>query len=90
MVDWAKTAIYYCPTAKPFAEQRVKEYKDYTARMSDAEWQLEIYRLQQEMKMQNMVFQQIKRQQLESHVLTLNILEPSDSGRTWVIKENPY
>ena len=89
MVDWANVAVYYCPSVKPYAEQRVKEYKDYAAKMNDREWQLEFYRLQQEMKMQNMVFEAIKRQQLESHVLTLNILERNDSQYHWVIKEIP-
>lgn len=89
MVDWAKNALYYCPSIQPYAEQRVKEYRDYAAKMSDAEWNFELNRLKSQMKMQNMAIEAMKRQQLEYHALNLNILEPSNSKYQWVIKERP-
>jgi hypothetical protein len=84
VADWAGEVVYYCPAAKPYAEQRIKELKEYAAKMSDAEWQLEFKRLNMQMDMSKQVFQQMKNQMVESHVLMLNILEGYDK---WEVKE---
>jgi hypothetical protein len=84
LADWAKEVVYYCPAVKPYAEQRIKELKEYAAKMSDAEWQLEFKRLNMQMDMSKQVFQQMKNQMVESHVLMLNIIEGDDR---WEVKE---
>jgi hypothetical protein len=84
VADWAKEVVYYCPAVKPYAEERIKELKEYAAKMSDAEWQLEFKRLNMQMDMNKQVFQQMKNQMVESHVLMLNIIEGYDK---WEVKE---
>jgi hypothetical protein len=84
VADWAKEVVYYCPAAKPYAEQRIKELQDYAAKMSEAEWQLEFKRLNMQADMSKQVFQQMKNDMVRSHVLMLNIIEGDDK---WEVKE---
>jgi hypothetical protein len=84
VADWGKQVLYYCPAVKPYAEQRIKEFQDYAAKMSDAEWQLEFKRLNMQANMNKQAFQEMKNQMVRSHVLMLNIIEGYDK---WEVKE---
>jgi hypothetical protein len=84
VADWAKEVVYYCPAVKPYAEQRIKELRDYAANMGEAEWKIEFMRLNMQMNMSKQVFQNMKNQMVESHVLMLNIIEGHDR---WEVKE---
>ncbi len=87
IADWAKEVVYYCPAVKPYAEQRINELKEYAAKMSEAEWKIEFQRLNMQIDMNNKVFQQMKNDMVQAHVLALNILESPNSKYTWVVKE---
>lgn len=87
LADWAKEVVYYCPTVKPFAEERIKEYTEYAANMSEAEWKLEFQRLNMQADMNKQAFQQMKNDMVRHHVQMLNITEPRNSGYEWVVKE---
>jgi hypothetical protein len=87
LADWAKEVIYYCPAVKPFAEARIKEYADYAANMSEAEWRLEFQRLNMQAAITNEGFRQMKNDMIRNHVQMLNITEPSNSGYRWEVKE---
>ncbi len=84
VADWAKEVVFYCPSVKPYAEARIKEYSDYAAHMSEAEWKIEFQRLNMQIDMSKQVFQQMKNDQVRSHVLMLNIIE---GGDRWEVKE---
>jgi hypothetical protein len=87
LADWAKEVIYYCPAVKPFAQARIKEYADYAANMSEAEWKIELMRLNMQADMTKQVFQQMKNDMVRNHVQMLNITEPANSGYRWEVKE---
>jgi hypothetical protein len=87
LADWAKEVVYYCPAVKPFAEARIKEYSDYAANMSEAEWKIEFMRLNMQADMNKQAFQQMKNDMVRHHVQMLNITEPANSGYRWEVKE---
>ncbi len=84
MVEWGKQALFYFPGLKPYVEQRIKELNEYAAKMSDAEWQMEFKRLNMQADMNKLAFQEMKNQQVRSHVLSLNIIEGYNK---WEVKE---
>jgi hypothetical protein len=92
MVDAAKLAYFYCPSLKPYAEARQKEYADYAGKMSNDEWQLELYRLQGEMRATNMAISMMKEQQLKAHVINMNnaLSFSGDPKYEWILKEKAY
>jgi hypothetical protein len=87
LADWAKEVVYYCPAAKPYAEQRIKELKEYAAKMSDAEWKIEFMRLNMQADLSKEAFRQMRNSMVEAHVLMMNITEPGNSGYRWEVKE---
>jgi hypothetical protein len=87
LADWAKEAVYYCPAVKPYAEARIKEFTDYAANMSEAEWKLEFQRLNMQAAITNESFRQMRNDMVRNHVQMLNITEPANSRYRWEVKE---
>jgi hypothetical protein len=87
LADWAKEVVYYCPAIKPFAQARIKEYADYAANMSEAEWKLEFMRLNMQADMSKESFRQMRNSMVEAHVNMMNITEPVNSGYRWEVRE---
>jgi hypothetical protein len=87
LADWAKEVIYYCPAVKPFAQARIKEYADYAANMSEAEWKLEFMRLNMQADISKESFKQMRNSMVEAHVNMMNITEPVNSGYRWEVRE---
>jgi hypothetical protein len=88
LADWAREVVFYCPSVKPFAEERIKEYSNYAANMGEAEWKVEFQRLNMQANLNKEAFQQMKNDMVRSHVMMLNIIEGSDR---WEVKnKTPY
>jgi hypothetical protein len=87
LADWAKEVVYYCPSVKPFAQARIKEYADYAANMSEGEWKVEFMRLNMQADMSKESFRQMKNSMVEAHVNMMNITEPVNSGYRWEVRE---
>jgi hypothetical protein len=87
LADWAKEVVYYCPAIKPFAQARIKEYADYAANMSEAEWKLEFMRLNMQADISKESFRQMKNSMVEAHVNMMNITEPVNSRYRWEVRE---
>jgi hypothetical protein len=87
LADWAKEVVYYCPAVKPFAQARIKEFADYAANMSEAEWKLEFMRLNMQADMSKESFRQMRNSMVEAHVNMMNITEPVNSRYRWEVRE---
>ena len=87
VADWAKEVVYYCPAIKPFAQARIKEFADYAANMSEAEWKVEFVRLNMQADLSKESFRQMRNSMVEHHVNMMNITEPVNSRYRWEVKE---
>lgn len=101
LAEWGQQISGLAPAMKPYIEQRIKEYKDYVAKMPDAEvkteFQLkqktdakfaaEMQKMQAQMKMNQQTFAQMRQSMLDLHVANLNIAENTgNTGYVWTIK----
>lgn len=101
LLEWAQEIVGIAPETKPYLEQRLKEYKDYVAKMpnseikaeferkkqTDAKFQTEMARMQGEMRSTQQTFAQMRQSLLSFHVANMNIAENiGNTGYVWVIK----
>lgn len=101
LADWGQEVLGFAPEMKPFVDVRIKEYKDYVAKMSneeikaefelkkksDAKFAAKIQQMQGEMRNTQQTFAQMRQSMLNLHVANLNINENiGNTGYVWQIK----
>ncbi len=104
LVEWGQSVLPYSAEMKPFVEKRIKEYKDYVAKMPKSEvesevaimrqtnqaFQAKMAQMQAEGRMMQQTFAQVRSSLLDSHVVNLNIAENiGNGGYVWQIKKLP-
>lgn len=104
LVEWGQEILGLAPEMKPYVEKRIKEYKDYVAKMpeseikgefekkkqTDAKFAAEMQKIQSQMQMNQQTFAQMRQSLLNFHVANLNISENiGNTGYVWTIKTTP-
>jgi hypothetical protein len=101
---WGKEILAVSPEMRPYVEFRIKEYKDYVAKMpsdelkreieikqrTNAEFSMRMQQIQNEMKDNQRMFAAMRQNLMNLHVANLNIAENiGNTGFTWQIRSQP-
>ena len=101
LAEWGQEVLGFAPEMKPYVDARIKEYKDYVAKMSneeiksefelkkksDAKFAAKIQQMQNDMRNTQQTFAQMRQSMLDFHVANLNISENiGNTGYVWQIK----
>jgi hypothetical protein len=102
---WAAEIAGLSPDMKPFADQRMAEYRDYVAKMpadelkreyalkqrTNQQFQLQMQKIQNDMKATQQTFAVMRQGLMGMHVANLNISENiGNTGFVWKIQNNSY
>jgi hypothetical protein len=104
LAKWGNEILGVSPQMRPFVEQRIKEYKDYVAKMpneeikkefeikqkTNTEFAIRMQKMQNDMKSTQQTFAVMRQGLMNLHVANLNIAENiGNTGFTWQIRSQP-
>lgn len=104
LARWGAEIAALSPAMKPYADQRMREYRDYVAKMPDAEikreyelkqrtdteFKIRMQKMQNDMKSTAQTFAVMRQGLLGLHVANLNIAENiGNSGFRWEVRTQP-